>query len=132
MADDGRVAKPRARAATASPTAPMPGWPPDPAMWVMGERAAQAWIESVLMVSQHLLQFASTRLEEDLAIAMRFAGCRNAQEALDCQWRFVETAARQYADEAAALSRLMMTAASDAMPPRRETPPPGAKAELRA
>jgi hypothetical protein len=74
------------------------------------------WFHGMFEISQEISQFAQNRLREDAAAWLQLASCRSAEDALDCQQRFVERAMRQYFEEATRLSQLAMNVASAGAP----------------
>lgn len=102
-------------------------WAANPATALMagGQRAFSQWFEAMVALSQEMAEFTQARMREDMTTWSALAACRDPGEALECQKRFAATASKQYADEFATLSRLMVNMAQTGFAAVDRRPPAG-------
>lgn len=103
-------------------------WGTNPAAALMAgsQRAFTHWFEAMVALSQEMTEFTQTRMREDMTAWSALAACRDPGEALECQKRFAATASKQYADEFAALSRLLVNATQGGLAAVDRRPPANA------
>ncbi|HZB92242.1 MAG TPA: phasin family protein [Stellaceae bacterium] len=89
---------------------------PLPAM-AAGEQVVEHWLHGMSALSQEIARFTQQRLQEDADTWMKLASCRSVEEAIACQQRFAETAMKQYLDEAARVSHLLVGMTNWTAPP---------------
>ena len=70
---------------------------------------AKAWMD---MMSEGA-RFLTDRLRTDLETQQALMACRTPAEVMEVQAKFLNTAMQQYADEAARVVQMMMTASKD-------------------
>lgn len=67
-------------------------------------QAGQAWMESCSRISRELMDFANSRWSRDLEAFRELSECRDPFQAFQVQANTVQTAMKQYMDEAAKLT----------------------------
>jgi len=107
MSEHVTSAHARKRAVAAATEAPGVG-----SIFEVNRQTFDSWIRGVMEISQEMVEFTQARFQEDAAAWMKLAACRSPDEAMSCQQRFAETAAKQYLAEAEKLSQLIVDIAS--------------------
>lgn len=88
----------------------------DPNFFVgINQQAFDNWTRCMSGLTTEISRFLQARLQEDLGIWTKLASCKDLNEALECQNRFVQKAASDYFDEASTLSRLSMSMATEGL-----------------
>jgi len=71
------------------------------------QKAVARWTETVLALTQEIAAFTQHRLQEDMETWLALAACRNPEQAIECQQRFVAKASQEYSDEITKLGRMV-------------------------
>jgi hypothetical protein len=84
------------------------------------QRVLTRWFRGMAEISQEVVQFTQSRLQEEMAVWSSLAGCKKPEEVFQCQRQFAEKTASQYAEEIGKLSQMVMQlAVVDPEPPHR-------------
>lgn len=63
------------------------------------------WFENVAKASQEIVEITSSRLQKEIALWAKLAGCRDAKEFAECQQKLVDEFSAQVKEDAPRVSR---------------------------
>jgi hypothetical protein len=89
------------------------GWGDPLFLLGMGQRAFESWSRGAGAFTSEIVNFAQSRLQEDMSAWSRLMECKQPADALECQRQFAQKMASDYAEEAGKLTRLMTQVATD-------------------
>ena len=86
-------------------------------MFETATKAGRAYVDAAVEINKEIMNFASTRVREDVVSAHSLINSKNSEEAFLVQADFVETAIKEYADEGARLMHIAASAAKKILTP---------------
>ncbi|TNE37147.1 MAG: phasin family protein, partial [Alphaproteobacteria bacterium] len=98
----------------------------------VANRLNQKFLKAVHSYNDELLTFSSTRLKEDIAVSQKLSECKSPEEVVRVYTSFIQTAFRQYTEEATNLMHLYNIFTDETIASAHEMNEQGKKAAVKA
>ncbi|NOX94499.1 MAG: phasin family protein [Alphaproteobacteria bacterium] len=86
----------------------------------LATRAARAYFNGATKLNQEMMEFVNARIKNDIETAKTIMASKTGEEALHTQAEFVESAIREYADEASKVLHLAANMAKETLTPDQQ------------